>query len=39
MNNFNFDFVASRTQEGGDVVGLPKCELGAAGADAQFGGV
>src|SRR5579864_2035681 len=36
MNNFNFDFVAARTEKRGDVVGLPESELGAAGADAEF---
>src|SRR5579864_3366780 len=36
MNNFNFDFVAARTQKRRDVVGLPESKLGAAGADAEF---
>ncbi len=39
MNNFNFDFVAARAQQCGDVVGLPEGQLRAAGADAKAGGV
>src|ERR1051326_6236687 len=36
MNNFNFDFVAAGAEQRGNVVGLPKGELGAARADAQL---
>ena len=39
VNDFDFDFVAAGAQQGGDVVGLPEGELGAAGADAEFRGV
>jgi len=36
MDDFNFDFVAAGAQKRGDMVGLPKGELRAAGADAEF---
>ena len=36
VDDFDFNFVAARAQKRGDVVGLPECELGAAGADAEF---
>ena len=35
VNDLDFDFVATVAQEGGDVVGLPERELGAARADAE----
>ena len=35
VDDLDFDFVATVAQEGGDVVGLPEGELGAAGADAE----
>ena len=39
VDDFDLDFVAAGTEKGGDVVGLPEGELGAAGADAEFGGL
>jgi hypothetical protein len=39
VDDFDFDLVAAGAQEGGDVVGLPEGELGAAGADAEFRGL
>src|SRR6202034_770127 len=38
VDDFDFDFVAAGAQERGDVIGLPKSELRAAGADAEFSG-
>ena len=35
LDDFDFDCVAARAKESGDVVGLPESELGAAGADAE----
>jgi hypothetical protein len=34
LDDFDLDFVTSRTQNRGNVIGLPERELGAAGADA-----
>ena len=36
VDDFDFNFVAARAQERGNVVGLPKGKLRAAGADAEF---
>src|ERR1700692_622767 len=36
MDDFDFDLVAARAQQCGDVVRLPEGELRAAGADAEF---
>src|SRR5579863_5256836 len=36
VDDLDFDFVSAGTQEGGNVVGLPQGELGAAGADAEL---
>jgi hypothetical protein len=35
VDDFDFYFVAAGAEKGGDVVGLPKGELGTAGADAE----
>jgi hypothetical protein len=35
MDDFNLDFVSSRAQERGNVIGLPQSKLRPAGADAK----